>query len=300
MMNKYQFDEELKPYSFFNFNIGNEWIVSKMNVLLQPPLSLFVRKDIDVKVLKFKHHEMYEITPKKLTGIVPCLLFIHGGGFVMDGAPYHFDYAIQYAKALKCKVFYIRYRLAPTYPYPCGLLDCFHALKYILKHYQLLNLDKDKIGFIGDSAGGNLVAALNLLAKEKLNFTSKFQVLIYPVIDQFENYQSKIQYIDTPNWNSKLNKMMWKAYIKDETTTKYASLMENTTLIQVPTYIETCEFDCLHDEAIQYALYLKKMGCEVILNETKGTFHGYDVFSHLNISKKAVQTRIMYMKKHFN
>lgn len=218
----------------------------------------------------------------------------------MDAAGYHFDYAIKYAKALKCKVFFIRYRLAPKYPYPCGLLDCFHTLKYILKNDQSLRIKKDKIGFIGDSAGGNLVAALTLLANDKLNFTPKFQVLIYPVIDQNENYQSKTQYTDTPNWNSELNQMMWKAYIKDETPIKYASLMENKTMIQVSTYIETCEFDCLHDEAIQYALYLKRMGCEVSLNETKGTFHGYDVFSHLNISKNSIQTRIMYMKKHFN
>ena len=65
-------------------------------------------------------------------------------------------------------------------------------------------------------------------------------------------------------------------------------------------YIETAEFDCLHDEGIAYAEALRNAGVAVVLNETRGTMHGFDIVEKAPTTRKAVRARIEYLQKHFS
>ena len=110
-------------------------------------------------------------------------------------------------------------------------------------------------------------------------------------------------FTDTPLWNSKNNQRMWKMYLKNATAQQeqIAVPMKNS-LPEVlpPSYLETAEFDCLHDEAILYAEKIKNHTAELQINKTKGTFHGYDMLSNHPISKDSVEKRIAFMKKWMN
>ena len=101
------------------------------------------------------------------------------------------------------------------------------------------------------------------------------------------------KYTDTPMWNSKLNKKMWRYYLRNN---NYISPNERNNLYNIsPTYIETAQYDCLHDEAKEFAKKLKESKVNVILNETKGTMHGYDI-KNSKITKEAVLKRIETLK----
>ena len=67
-----------------------------------------------------------------------------------------------------------------------------------------------------------------------------------------------------------------------------------------PAYIETAEFDCLHDDGILYAELLRNAGIEVVLNETKGTIHGYDIVQRSPVTKASLEARIRFMKEQYN
>ena len=109
------------------------------------------------------------------------------------------------------------------------------------------------------------------------------------------NTVSMEKYTDTPVWNSVLNKKMWDLYLKN--TRKYISPGEMKDVSFMPrTYIETAEFDCLHDEAIDFAKKLKKSHIEVIVNETRKTMHGFDI-KNGKITKKIINERMELISK---
>ncbi|MBS6762202.1 MAG: alpha/beta hydrolase fold domain-containing protein [Clostridium sp.] len=151
----------------------------------------------------------------------------------------------------------------------------------------------------GDSAGAAIAACLiNICEKEQL-VPPCGQMLIYPVTDATLSSESMKVYVDTPLWNAVNNQKMWKYYLKgkNEQERIKASPLDNELPGKVPkTYIETAEYDCLHDEGIAYANKLKLMGTSVILNETHGTFHGYDSCLNAKISRTNVKKRIDFIK----
>ena len=103
-------------------------------------------------------------------------------------------------------------------------------------------------------------------------------------------------------WNAKLSVKMWQGYVQDENAPDiaYASPMEAETFENLPSaYVETTEFDCLHDEGIAYAEALCEAGVSVELNETKGTMHGFDIVEKAETTKTAMSKRILYMKHQF-
>jgi ABC-type multidrug transport system fused ATPase/permease subunit len=122
-------------------------------------------------------------------------------------------------------------------------------------------------------------------------------------IDRILETESNIKYTSTPMWNSKLSKKMWDGYLpnKDVENIAYASPMNALTFNNLPkAYIETAEYDCLRDEAINYAKALMNANIDIALNETNGTMHGYDIVFKAETTKKSINNRIEYMKIKFN
>lgn len=231
---------------------------------------------VNLRVKDDKNINLYIFEPKNIN-TDKVLLYIHGGGFVFKGNFKHYSNCKRYAVEGNCKVVYVDYRLAPKYKYPIPIDDCFEAYKWVIKNSSNLKIDPNKIIVGGDSAGGCL--ALDITFKvidEKLN-KPKYLMLIYPLLDKTMNTTSMKKYVDTPVWNAKLNKKMWKYYLNGE---KYISPNEIRYLKDVPSvYMETAEFDCLHDEAIEFTEKLTKAGVDVVLNETKRTIHGFDIIN---------------------
>lgn len=217
------------------------------------------------------------------------ILYIHGGGFVFKGYSSHYHLCSIFADKCHCKVIYIDYRLAPKYKYPIPLNDCFSAYKWIIENADYLKIDINKIIVAGDSAGGCLAVDVSLKTIQENIIKPYYQMLIYPVLDKRMMTLSMNKYTDTPMWNAKLNKKMWTYYLGNR---EYISPNERHDLSEIPsTYIEVAEFDCLHDEGIEFANKLLNSGVDVSLYETEKTMHGYDI-QKCDITNTAIRKRI--------
>lgn len=154
----------------------------------------------------------------------------------------------------------------------------------------------------GDSAGGALAAACALRAKDEGGPKLCFQLLIYPVTDCRMETPTMKNYTDSPMWNARLNKKMWKLYLRDGDygMPQYAApLLARDFSNLPPAYVEVEEFDCLHDEGIAYAKALGKAGVEVQVEDVKGTFHGFDFFTGKEIAKVMAEKRIQAIRDAF-
>lgn len=125
-------------------------------------------------------------------------------------------------------------------------------------------------------------------------------MLVYPVTDVAMRTDSMKKFSDTPVWNSKNNKRMWLYYCKNlnaEETYNVSPMYSRLPQIIPDTYIETAEYDCLHDEGIIYGEKLREAGANVEINETRGTFHGYDSSLNTKIAIRNIEKRILFLKK---
>ena len=114
---------------------------------------------------------------------LPILVFYHGGGWVVGDLETHDGICRQLAKSAKILVASIDYRLAPEHPYPVPLEDAYNALVWMSQNGQTIGGNPQKIAVSGDSAGGNLAAAVALRARDENGPTISYQALIYPVAD---------------------------------------------------------------------------------------------------------------------
>ena len=125
-------------------------------------------------------------------------------------------------------------------------------------------------------------------------------MLPYPFLDARNNSESCKKYTDTPMWNSTLSNRITPMTKVEKSRADYVYYSpveaENFTGLP-PAYIETAEFDCLHDDGILYSEKLRLAGVDVTLNETKGTMHGFDIMQKAEPTKAALAARIGFMKK---
>lgn len=242
------------------------------------------------------------IEPKNGTEKMPCLVYFPGGGFVFRAAPYHYRLVKQYALKAQCKVLLVHYRLAPKYKFPLALEDACFAYRWVLQNADMLGVDENRIALGGDSAGGNLAAACALALRDNGEKQPCFQMLIYPVLDAEMRTESMQKYTDTPMWNAKSNKKMWKYYLSDEREkcNPYVCPLCAKDLSDLPkTYLEVAQFDCLRDEGLAYADKLAAFDVLVTLYETEGTVHGFEFVSKSESTQAAVENRAKVMKSFF-
>ena len=229
---------------------------------------------------------------------MPALVYVHGGAFAYKAAAYQKKLAMIYAKKAGCKVFFPHYHLAPKYQYPAAYEDVMSVYRYVAEHAQELGVDPSRIGIAGDSAGASIAALVCNRWEEENVPMPCLQMLVYPVTDARMETESMKLYTDTPNWDSRANERMWDYYCgKDSEKRDKASPMWCDLPGALPgTYIETAEFDCLHDEGLAYAGKLKQAGVDVVINETEGTFHGYDAAIDTQIVKQQISKRLSFLR----
>lgn len=306
-MSKYPISQEFKSFSRFAPPISKPFVLLAQKFMKVPA---FLTKDPELEVENRKipgyqgaEIDVYILTPKGCTGPMPCLMDYHGGGFVLEGANYHFSLAMEYAKRLSCKVVFPKYRLAPRHPFPTPVEDGYAAMEWVYDHAGELGIDREKMAVCGDSAGAQLSASVCLLARDRKHPVKlRFQTLIYPFLDERNSSESAKKYTDTPMWNSRLTARVSPILNPDGRLSdkRITSPVEVEDLRELPpAYIETAEFDCLHDDGTLYAHRLREAGVPVALNETRGTIHGFDIVLNCPTTRAAVESRVSYMREHF-
>ncbi len=303
-MSKYPIKKEFFPFSHFTPPISEKFLAMSVSHMKTPK---YIYKDKELNVSRHEvasydgeRIECFLMSPKSIDGNAPCLIYIHGGGFVLPAAGYHYKNAMRYAKEVGCRVVFVNYRLAPRHKHPVFFEDCYAAMCWVYDHADTLGIDTSRIGIGGDSAGSTLAVGVCMMAKDRAH-PVKFllQMLPYPYLDARGSSESCKKYTDTPMWNSSLSDRIGPMTRVDRNNPSYVyySPVEAESFADLPpAYIETAEFDCLHDDGILYAQKLREAGVEVVLNETRGTMHGFDIVQKAATTKTALASRIMFMK----
>ena len=219
--------------------------------------------------------------PRKPASSRGGILHVHGGGYVV-GDPYVLAPAHrQLAFSLGCVVVSVDYRLAPETRFPGAVEDCYATLAWMNRNAGELALDADRLGVMGESAGGGLAAGLALLARDRGEFGVAFQHLIYPMLDD------RTCTTDDPNvyagefiWQPHNNYFGWKCLLGVEPgsaeVSPYAAAARAEDLSRLPpTFILTGALDLFVDENMEYARRLMRAGVPTDLHVYAGAYHGF-------------------------
>ncbi len=218
--------------------------------------------------------------PKNQSGALPCIYWIHGGGYMGGTADGANETASEWAIDLNCVVASVEYRLAPENPYPAPIEDCYAGLYWLTKNAADLRIDPHHVLIGGGSAGGGLCAALALLVRDRKELQISHQVLVYPMID--DRRTSASSQWDTWVWTKHSNETGWKAYLGDlfgkDDVPAYAAPSRATDLRGLaPAYILVGSLDLFLSEDIDYAERLLEAGVSTELHIYAGGPHGFDV-----------------------
>ena len=303
-MKRYDIKREFFPWNLFAPPISEKFLAMAVSHM-KPPKSLWKDKALDVTTHEITSYDgekiaCFVLSPKGIPEKAPCLLYLHGGGFVLEAAGYHYNNAKRYAREVGCKVIFPQYRLAPKYSYPVFFEDCYATLCWVYERAEELGIDTEHMGIGGDSAGSTLAVGVCMMAAEQNHpVRFRFQMLPYPFLDARNNSESCKRFTDTPMWNSSLSERIGPMTRVDRNHPNYVwySPVEAESFQGLPpAYIETAEYDCLHDDGILYAQCLRQAGVNVVLNETRGTMHGFDIAEKAPTTLAAMQQRIAFMK----
>ena len=221
------------------------------------------------------------LRPAGAQGMLPCILHIHGGGYVLGSAAAG-EAALRAQSAdLGCCIVTVDYRLAPETPHPGPVEDCYAALAWVVAHAAELRIDRARIGVMGESAGGGLAAGLALLARDRGEYALAFQHLIYPMIDD----RTVIHTDPHPHtgefvWTAQRNRFGWASLLGAEPgsdgISPYAAAARAGDLAGLPpTYIATGALDLFLEEDLEYARRLTRAAVPVELHVYPGAYHGF-------------------------
>ncbi len=218
------------------------------------------------------------------TGPLPVMVHFHGGGWVYMDLGTHDGYCRTLANRTGCAVVAVEYRKAPEFPFPVPVEDCFAALKWVAAEAGKLGLDASRMGVVGDSAGGNLAAAVALMARDAGGPALRVQVLTYPAVDAGMSHASISENAAAPLLGRPQMEWFWKHYNTNKADPKDARLspLYAKTLAGLPpAFVSTAEFDPLRDEGEAYAGKLKSADVLVEYHRYGGVFHGFLLMSKI-------------------
>jgi len=211
-------------------------------------------------------------------GALPCLIFFHGGGFVIGDLESHDALCRQLANDSGCRVVAVDYRLAPEHPFPAAVDDAYAAVQWVEVQAGNLGIDANRIGVAGDSAGGNLAAVVSQMSAKLNGPKISIQLLIYPGVHSggdmpsiTENGKGFMLEKATLDW-------FGSCYVPegvDTTDPRLSPLLAEDVSGLPPAYIVTAEFDPLRDEGKAYADRLESAGVSVTHMHYDDMIHGF-------------------------
>jgi acetyl esterase len=211
---------------------------------------------------------------------LPVVMYFHGGGWVLGGFDTHDRLVRELANKANVTVVFVNYTLSPEAKYPVAVEQAYAATKWVAQNGQTINVNSSSLAVVGDSVGGNMAAAVTLLAKERGGPPIKFQVLFYPVTDANFDTQSYNAFQEGYWLTREAMKWFWNNYAPDNTTRKEPTASPLQASIDQlrglpPALIINGEFDVLRDEGEAYAHKLIQAGVPVTGVRYHGTIHDF-------------------------
>ncbi|MCB0050419.1 MAG: alpha/beta hydrolase [Caldilineaceae bacterium] len=210
-----------------------------------------------------------------------ALLFIHGGGYIIGAAQMFHAACARYVRELGIVVVSVDYRLAPDTPFPGPLEDCYAALRWIHAQADALGVDPARIAIAGESAGGGLAAALAHLAHDRGEVTPRFQLLLYPMLDDRTTLQAEHAGRGEFVWTPASNRLGWSAYLGREPVLEdapeYAAPARRQNLAGLPpAWIGVGDLDLFYPENAAYAQRLREAGVPCEFYVVTGAYHAFE------------------------
>jgi acetyl esterase len=218
------------------------------------------------------------IKPRTADGLAPCLVFFHGGGWVIGDLDSHDVVCRKLADQGELIVISVDYRLAPEHKFPAAVDDAIHATKWIAGNAKSLGIDAGRLIVGGDSAGGNLAAVVAISARDGNGPAIAGQVLIYPAIDFALTHASHREPETSILLTHTVIRWFRDHYLNgaaDVSDWRASPARAKTLAGLPPTYVLTAGADPLRDEGDEYARRLKEAGVAVIYRHFPGQFHGF-------------------------
>jgi acetyl esterase len=216
----------------------------------------------------------YQPSVTSPAGGCPCILYLHGGGWVVGDLDSHDFICTELASTLGVLVVAVDYRLAPEHPYPAGFNDCLGVWRALRS--GPFRLDPARTLVAGDSAGGNLAAALCLALRDANEPLPAAQVLIYPGLGGDHQLPSRSECIDAPLLSSSDVDCYHALYLRgSRKPSAYAMpLLAGDLAGLPPALVAVAQFDPLRDDGVCYAERLNAAGVTATLYYGEGLVHG--------------------------
>lgn len=235
-----------------------------------------VARDVPVRIVK----------PVDAIGVLPTILYMHGGGWVMGNAGTHDRLVRELAVGVNAAVVFVEYDRSPEVQYPVALEQGYATARWITQHGSTEGLDATRLAVAGDSVGGNMTAALAILAKQRGDVTFVHQSMYYPVTDAAQDTDSYREFAEGPFLTAKSMAWFWDCYlpehdIRTEITVSplRASLDQLTGLPEA--FLIVDENDVLRDEGEAYARQLTQAGVRTTCVRYNGIIHDFMMLNPL-------------------
>jgi len=234
---------------------------------------------------------------------LPVLVYFFGGGWTLGTIDTSDGVCRALTNAVGCVTITVGYRLAPEHKFPAAVEDCYAATRWITEHAVDLGVDPDRMAVGGDSSGGNLAAAVTLLARDRGGPKLTHQLLVYPNTDYLSDTPSLRENDDPLLFNRWSSDWYWGHYLAapEDGVDPLASPLRAPDHSGLPSAtIITAEYDPLRDQGEAYAHQLTASGVPVTLRRYPGMVHGFFTMSGiLDAARDAVSAAACRLREAF-
>jgi acetyl esterase len=217
----------------------------------------------------------------------PAIVYFHGGGWVLNFLDIYDASLARLANQSGATIISVNYQKAPEHPFPVPFDDCYETLLWVIDHADELNIDSQRIGVSGDSAGANLASGVAIKARDN-KVKLAFQLLIYPCNDRDFTTDSYIKNATGYGLSTQAMKWFWDQYLQGDAhdSNPYAIPMRANSFSDLaPAIIITAQYDPLVSDGEKYADLLKRDGVSVVYKEYPGMIHGF--FTNMAVTPAA-------------
>ncbi|MCW3466265.1 alpha/beta hydrolase [Chitinophaga nivalis] len=220
-------------------------------------------------------------------GKLPVFIFIHGGGWILGDYPTHKRLVRDLVVQSGAAAVFVDYTPSPEARYPVAINQIYAATKWVAEHGHEIGVDGANLAIAGNSVGGNMTAAVCLMAKDKKGPAIKFQLLLWPVTDADFSRASYEKYAEGRFLTTAMMKWMWDNYAPElEKRNEYYAAPLKADIAELkglpPALVQLAENDILHDEGLAYARKLDEAGVPVTIETYNGFIHDYGLLNPLS------------------
>ncbi|MEN4635811.1 alpha/beta hydrolase [Pantoea agglomerans] len=236
------------------------------------------------------------VKPEHASSTLPVFMFFHGGGWVLGDFPTHERLVRDMVNASGAAAVFVNYQPSPEAHFPVAINQAYDATKWVAEHGAEIGVDGKRLALVGNSVGGNMVAAVALQAKQFKTPAIRYDVMLWPVTDARFDTASYDQFADGHFLTKNMMKWFWDNYTvseKDRNNILASPLRATTEQLKglPPTLIQTAELDVLRDEGEAFGRKLDAAGVPVTVTRYNGMIHDYGLLNALS-QEPTVRTAI--------